>query len=119
MIPSPTEDWKARHKHECGKRLEVGESFVLASLLSRPELNGCRVVVERGMDEATRRVGVRVVAEEAGRGRGEEAVEGGGGGEEGGGAGDDADERKADGGSKASVVGLVISVKPMNLKKRG
>ena len=24
-----TEDWKARHKHECGKRLEAGEVFLL------------------------------------------------------------------------------------------
>ena len=53
-------DWKARHKHECGKKLEVGEEFVLASLASRAELNGCRVVVERGMDAATGRVGVRI-----------------------------------------------------------
>ena len=63
-LRSPLAHQQARHKHECGKRLEVGEEFLLKSLKSRPELNGCRVVVvERGMDEATRAVGVRIVAE--------------------------------------------------------
>lgn len=63
--------------------------------------------VDRVMDEATGRVGVRIVADvEASKG--EEEDDGGGG----------EDETKS-GVSKepSSVVGLVISVKTMNLKK--
>ena len=84
-----TVDWKARHKHECGKRFEVGEKFCLKALVSRPELNGRRVVVEHAKAAATGRVGVRILAEaETG--------------------GEDGDEAEA---------GLVISVKPANLRK--
>ena len=106
-VECQTADWKARHKAECGKRLEVGERFLLSSLSSRPELNGCRVVV-RGMDEATHEVVVRVVSE-APRAAGT-ADEG-----------EDNEERKGDeeDGSEAGsvVVGLELSVKPENLKK--
>ena len=109
-----TADWKAQHKHECGKRLEEGESFVLCKWASRPELNGCLVEVVRGMDEATRRVGVRVLAASAPRAAAGAPVE----------AKDDGnqeqeEERKAKDGSQA-VCGLaetLLSVKPENLKK--
>ena len=40
-VECQTADWKARHKAACGKRLEVGESFLLCKCSSRPELNGC------------------------------------------------------------------------------
>ena len=111
------EDWKARHKEECGKRLEVGESFLLCKWSSRPELNGCRVEVEVGMDEATRAVGVRVVSEafRAVTAAAAEEEEGEGKEEE------DGEERKADAAEGCNVgrsaVGLAMSVKPMNLKK--
>ena len=108
-VACQTEDWKARHKHECGKRLEVGEAFILASLTSRPELNGCRVVVTRGLDEATREVGVRIAGEAGDKKSGGEEAK----------AEDDNEERKV-GSSAASVesavVGLTTSVKPRNLK---
>ena len=110
-VECQTADWKARHKHECGKRLEEGEPFLLCKLKSRPELNGCRVEVERGMDEATCEVSVRVVAEasQAAVSSKEEKQE------------EEEEESKgeeADGGSKAaSVVGLVLSVKAKNLQE--
>ena len=111
------EDWKARHKEECGKRLEVGESFLLCKCSSRPELNGCRVAVEVGMDEATRAVGVRVVSEAFRAVTAAAAEEEEGEGKE----GEDGEERKADAAEGCnegrSAVGLAMSVKPMNLKK--
>ena len=107
-VECQTADWKARHKDECGKRLEVGETFLLCKLVSRPELNGCRVEVVRGMDKASHRVGVRVLSE-APRAAGAAAE------------GEDNEERKGDeeDGSEAGsvVVGLVLSVKPKNLRK--
>ena len=107
-VECQTADWKAWHKAECGKRLEVGERFLLSSLSSRPELNGCRVEVVRGVDEATREVVVRVMSE-ASRAAGAAAE------------GEDNEERKGDeeDGSEAGsvVVGLELSVKPKNLKK--
>ena len=113
-VECQTADWKARHKHECGKRLEEGESFVLCKWASRPELNGCRVEVVRGMDEATRRVVVRVVAGAL------QAAVAAGAAEDGDDGDDDEEERKAEGGSESEVGGdgrLVLSVQPQNLKR--
>jgi hypothetical protein len=107
-VECQTADWKARHKDECGKRLEVGENFLLCKLKSRPELNGCRVEVVRGMDEASHRVGVRVMSE-APRAAGAAAE------------GEDNEERRGDeedGGEAGSVVVVLeLSVKPKNLIK--